>query len=304
MVFEADHILYYGMMEGHAKIKGGKVVYDPQSPVNPVSFHSTGSTADDLAVVINYKEARTIAKSEDENEIRKYFFEQEKVAVLVLKMGPKGAKVFTASGDEHIIPVYKTTSVWPIGSGDVFAAIFAYHWMEAGLPPHEAAQKASFATALYCNTRNYRFEVKNAKEYIQPLKISDFPKGKVYLAGPFFSYAEKWLVNEIRNALRGLGMNVFSPLHDVGEGTVEDGVAQKDIDGLEECKIVFAIADGLDSGTLFEIGYAIKMNIPVIVYVEAEPAKALTMLIGTKCLIEKDMTTALYKCLWLLAENE
>jgi nucleoside 2-deoxyribosyltransferase len=93
-------------------------------------------------------------------------------------------------------------------------------------------------------------------------------------------------------------------MHDVGEGTVQDGVAQKDIDGLEECKIVFAVVDGLDSGTLFEIGYAKKMNIPVIAYVESEPPAALVMLAGTMCLIESDMTTALYKCLWLLAEKE
>jgi nucleoside 2-deoxyribosyltransferase len=301
---EAEHILYYGMMEGNAKVKGKKVVYDPQSPVKPAPFSASGSTAEELAVVINRKEASLIAGSRDETEIRDYFFNEEKAAVLVLKMGPKGAKVFVAGGEEYIIPVYKTAAVWPIGSGDVFAAMFAYHWMAANLSPKDSAEKASFMTALYCNSRNYRFKANKVHEYIQPLKIKDNPKGKVYLAGPFFNYAQKWVINEIFVGLQGLGMEVFSPWHHVGEGTVEMGVAEKDIIGLEECKIVFAMVDGLDSGTLFEIGYAVKKGIPVIAYVENEPAPALTMLSGTMCLIEKDMTTALYKCLWMLAENE
>jgi nucleoside 2-deoxyribosyltransferase len=304
IAFQADHILYYGMMEGRAKVKGKKVVYDPQSPAKPISFRATGSTAEELAIVINHKEASIVAGSKDETAIKDYFFNEEKVSVLVLKMGPKGAYVFTSLGEEHLIPVYKTSSVWKIGTGDVFDAIFAYYWMAADLKPHEAAEKASFMTAIYSNSRNYGFSVNKTQEYIQPLNISNYPKGKVYLAGPFFSYAEKWLINELYRGLQGLGMKVFSPWHHVGEGTVEMGVAEKDIIGLEECKIVFAVVDGLDSGTLFEIGYAVKMKIPVIVYVENETPAALTMLSGTFCVIEKDMTTALYKCLWMLAEKE
>lgn len=301
---EAEHIIYYGMMEGNARVKGKKVVYDPQSPVIPMPFSKTKSEADELAMVINRQEAFLIVGTYDEELIKKHFFEQETVSVLVLKMGPKGAKVFTDDGAETVIPVYKTPSVWPIGSGDVFVAMFGYHWMSAGLSAHEAAEKASFMTALYCNSRNFRFKPTKVADSIQPLKIKEFPKGKVYLAGPFFDLSEKWLINELYYGLKGLGLSVFSPMHDVGEGTVQDGVAQKDIDGLENCKIVFAVVDGLDSGTLFEIGYARKMGIPVIAYVESEPPSALVMLAGTMCLIESDMTTALYKCLWLLAENE
>ncbi len=99
-------------------------------------------------------------------------------------------------------------------------------------------------------------------------------------------------------------MRVFSPLHEVGLGEPGSDVAKQDLDGLDRCTIVFAILDGLDSGTLVEIGYALKMGIPVIAYVENETNENLTMLVGTGCTIEKDLTTALYKCLWLLAEKE
>jgi nucleoside 2-deoxyribosyltransferase len=302
--FKADYIIYYGMLEGNAIVRGKKVVYDPQSPVKPISFHATGSEAEKLAVVINHREANLLAGTWDPQEIKDYFFQVEKVNVLVLKMGPKGAMVYDEHGQEHLIPVYKTSFVWKIGTGDVFDAIFGYYWMEADLPPHEAAEKASFMTALYSNTMNYGFQVTTAHDYIKPLNITDYPKGKVYLAGPFFHYGERWLIDQLYDCLRGLGMRVFSPWHHVGEGTVEMGVAQKDIEGLEECDIVFAVIDGLDPGTLFEVGYAIKRNIPVIVYVENEKIGDLTMLNGTGCIVEKDMTTALYKCLWMLAEKE
>lgn len=303
MAFEAENILYFGMLEGNAKVKGNKVVYDPQSPVCPVGFKATGSEANELAIVINYKEAQNIVGSKDLSEIKKYFFEQEGAVVIVIKMGPKGAVVYTHA-DEVIIPVYKTGYVWPIGSGDVFAAIFAYHWMEGGRTAAEAAQKASFSTAIYCNSKSFRFEHPGYQENILPISIADFPKGKVYLAGPFFTLSQKWLVNEVMTNLHHLGLQVFSPLHEVGLGEPGSDVAVQDLLGLDDCKIVFAILDGLDSGTLVEIGYALRMKIPVIAYVENEAETDLTMLIGTGCVIEKDLTTALYKCLWILAENE
>lgn len=298
------NILYYGMLEGGAIVNGDRVVYDPQSPVRPIAFTATGSTAKELAVVVNNREAAIIANSKDELIIRDFFLEQENAQVLVLKMGPKGAKVFVKGETPEIIPVYKTAHVWPIGSGDVFAAIFAYHWMERKISAKEAAEKASFMTALYCNSKNFGFHHITAHEFIQPLHIEQFPKGKVYLAGPFFNYAQKWMINEAYFCLKGLGLDVFSPWHHIGEGTVDDGVAEADIEGLEECEIIFAVVDGLDSGTLFEIGYAVKKGIPVIAYVENESSADLTMIIGTNCIVEKDFTTAIYKCLWRLAENE
>lgn len=300
---EADNILYFGMLEGVAVVKGKKVVYDPQSPVCPKSFMETGSVAEELAMVINFKEAQKISGKEDMAGIRNFFFQEENLVALVVKMGPKGAMVYTETEDV-VIPVYKTDMVWPIGSGDVFAAVFAYHWLEGNKSAIEAAQKASFATAIYCNSRSFRFEYAGYKENILPIQIPEFPKGQVYLAGPFFTFAERWLVNEVRNNLQHLGLQVFSPLHEVGIGYPGSDVARKDLEGLDNCKILFAILDGLDSGTLVEVGYALKMKIPVIAYVENESEEALTMLIGTECIIEKDLTTAIYKCLWLLAETE
>jgi nucleoside 2-deoxyribosyltransferase len=89
----------------------------------------------------------------------------------------------------------------------------------------------------------------------------------------------------------------------VGHGVANE-VVPKDISALEKSSIVFAILDGLDSGTLFEIGYAVKKGLPVIGYVENESSESVKMLEGTNCLLERDLTTAIYKCFWKLAEYE
>ena len=60
-----------------------------------------------------------------------------------------------------------------------------------------------------------------------------------------------------------MNLKVFSPWHDVGFGVANE-VVPKDLHALDNSAIVFAILDGLDSGTLFEIGYGVKKGIPII----------------------------------------
>lgn len=296
-----EHILYYGFIEGNAVVKGQRVVYDPQSPSNPIPFSKTGSTAEKLAIVINITEAKKLANTDDITQIKNYFLVEEGAEVLVLKMGPKGAMVFNKSDNaEDIVPVYKTLAVWPIGSGDVFASAFAYYWF-SGEVPIDAALKASQTTALYCESKDFDFNVSAAK--LEPLSIKNELNAKTYLAGPFFTFAQRWLIDQIRTSLYQIGLSVFSPWHDIGHGVASE-VVSKDLMGLDESKLVFAVIDGLDSGTLFEVGYAVKMGIPVIAYVENETEESMKMLEGTGCILEKDLTTAIYKAYWLIAENE
>lgn len=301
MNVEGDNVLCYGFFEGTSTIKGNKVVYDPQSPVMPIPFSSTQSQAGQLAYVINIREASIIAGTNDLQKIKVHFFATEKVQVLVIKMGPKGALVVTENNTEVTIPVYKTKNVWPIGSGDVFAAVFAYYWFKDN-DPVAAAQQASWLTACYCNYNDFAFSSIGVDESITQLIIDQYPTGQVYLAGPFFTFIERWLIEQARNSLLGMRLKVFSPLHEIGIGKAED-VVPKDIEAIENSAIVFAVVDGLDSGTLFEIGYAIKKGIPVIAYVENESSESIKMLQGTNCILEKDLTTAVYKCFWKLAEN-
>lgn len=299
---EGRCVIGFGMMEAQAQIEGEWVVYDPQSPRHPISFREQGGKAEHLALVLNESEAKKLSGETELISIKNALFDREACECLVVKCGTKGAVVFSSKEDEGVaVPVFKTSHVWPIGSGDVFTTAFSYFWF-SGCRPVGAAKNASKAVAAYCE-KSGEIEMipdmlKNEGAFNQfvPQK-----KGLVYLAGPFFTLSEILFVSECRNLLQAMGANVFSPYHDVGAGIAED-VAPKDIEKLNECACVFAIVDGLDSGTMFEVGYAVAKGKKVVAYVENETEGALKMLKGTGCDIEKDFTTALYKTYWYAAE--
>lgn len=296
---QGENVLAYGLIEAHMKVNGGKVVYDPQSPANPKSYKSTGSTAKQLVIIINYSESMVLTGSNDIEEIKNYFFEEEKCFALILKMGSQGALLFETIDKAPIeLPVYLTKKIWPIGSGDVFSAFFAYNWFQ-GKTLKESGVLASKATAIYCSNKDLAVKKHLEGFNLSELHIKKTPSDQIYLAGPFFNMAERWMVNEVRNTLMGMGLRVFSPFHDIGIGNAEEVVA-KDIDAIDSSSFIFAIVDGLDSGTLFEIGYAISKGKMVLAFVQNESEESLKMLHGNGCMIEKDFTTAIYKTYWAL----
>ncbi|WP_431273193.1 nucleoside 2-deoxyribosyltransferase [Variovorax ureilyticus] len=120
---------------------------------------------------------------------------------------------------------------------------------------------------------------------------------KVYLAAPFFTLAQLWLVEQTRTQLQQFGLDVFSPYHDVGVGSADE-VVQADLAGLREVDFVFAVADGLDAGTLVEIGYALARGVPVVIYCENEGEEDLKMMSGSGCIICSDYVSAIYRALW------
>jgi nucleoside 2-deoxyribosyltransferase len=77
----------------------------------------------------------------------------------------------------------------------------------------------------------------------------------------------------------GYNIEIFSPFHNIGRGLASE-VVHKDIEGINQSKVMLAALDGLDSGTIFEIGYARAKNIPVVIYVENESEEDLKMMEG------------------------
>lgn len=301
IVANGKYVIGFGMLEATTQIEGEWVAYDPQSPSRPLSFKDQGGKAEHLALVLNESEAKLLTGENDLKKISESLFQKEQCEILIIKRGAKGAVVFHSENATGMtVPAFRTSHVWPIGSGDVFTTVFSYYWFN-GTDPVESAQKASQAAAIYCDTSSYEDIARLLKEEGWYAPIAPIKKGVVYLAGPFFTLSEKLFIAECRNILTAMGVNVFSPYHDVGEGKAED-VAPKDIDALNGCDCVFAIVDGLDSGTMFEIGYAVAHGKRVVAYVENETEGALKMLTGTGCDVEKDFTTAIYKTCWYAAE--
>jgi nucleoside 2-deoxyribosyltransferase len=301
-------ILRFGFIEGDAIVHGDRVVFDTQGGFRPTSFRGNGSTESRLAIVANVAECAALVSEKnllDPESLALAVAEAEGAETVVMKRGSHGAVIAT-DGQITEVPAFQTDRVWAIGSGDVFSAIFAFHWAVELSDAVSAASIASLATAFYCQHKTLGVPQK-LKQSFDPPPVTRGPRSlvkrvkQVYVAGPFFTMAQRWLIEEARVALREQGLEIFSPLHDVGYGA-SDHVAPADLAALEHCDILFAIVDGLDSGTVFEIGYARAQGKPVVVFVQNEARNRLTMLEGSKCEITNDFATAIYKTAWASIE--
>lgn len=299
-------VLRFGMLEGTAVVNSEWAVYDPQNQNSAELFGSNGSTAKHLALVLNTKEAATIAglPGQPPSSTAPVIAATQGAEVVVVKMGPEGAFVWTAQGSIQV-PAFHTDQVWKIGSGDCFAAHFANSWMNDRLSPADAARIASRATAFYCETRRLPTNSELNLCTFSPIEASQSyisgNRPQVYLAGPFFDLAQVWMVEQAVKMLKALGLRVFSPYHDIGLGIAQD-VVERDLQGIRESDILFAIADGLDPGTIYEIGYARALCKPVVVYSERQSVEDMKMMEGSNCIICNDYTTAIYRTLWEAAK--
>lgn len=294
---KADRVLRYGVMEGSFQVEAEMAVYDPQSPSNPRPFGENGSIAKRLAVVANRSELMKLTRKPTAEEACSYLLEDAGAEVVVMKLGADGCWIGTKDSVDRV-PAFFTEGIWKIGSGDVFSAVFAQGWMEQGLSAAEAALRASRATAHFVETRTPPTADLIAQDTRLRLRLLPAAQHKqVYLAGPFFNLAQRWLIEEFRAALLHFGVRVFSPLHEVGRGAHE-AVYEPDIDGLKQSGVVLACLDGLDPGTIYEIGYAHSRGLTVIAFVTAEREEDLKMPAGGGARIVKDFATALYWTVW------
>lgn len=294
---DGDVVLRFGMLEGGAVVSARRAVYDPQSAFGPEPFGANGSTADELALILNRLEARKLTgEAEPERAIAK-LLERGGAAVVVLKMGGHGALVGTRDGVSRV-PAYRSERVFKIGSGDVFSAAFTLFWGCEERSPAEAADLASRATSHYCGTRS--LPIPSAGELaameLDPVAPGD---GRVYLAAPFFDLGQRWIVEEARSLLLEMGVHVFSPLHDVGPGP-GNLVAPQDLAGLDGTDAVLAILNGADVGTVFEVGYAVAKGLPVVALAQNMRAEDLKMVEGTGGTVVEDLVSAIYHVVWRL----
>jgi nucleoside 2-deoxyribosyltransferase len=300
-----EKVIRFGIIEGDAIIHADYAVYDPQDAYSPKHFRDNGSTAKHLAIVLNRHEASILCNlpNTSPEDLAKVISSNAKAEVVIIKMGAKGALVLE-NGIATEIPAFETNRVWKIGSGDTFVGVFGYFWMEEKRPATEAALLASKATAYYCTNQGF--------PSLKHLSACNFPEVKlserylngyaplVYLAGPFFTLAELWLIDQARTNLREMGLRVFSPYHDVGHGSADD-VVELDLKAIRECDAIYAIADSMDSGTIFEVGYARALGKPVVFYSENESDGNKKMMEGSNCILCDDYVTSIYKMLWSVA---
>ena len=284
--------LVFGMIESDTSADVDRLVFDPQQPQDLGPFELTNLRAGRLAIVANAAETRGMSGEQDLAVAANVLRETTSAEVVVTKQAARGALVTTAAGQELVGP-WPTKRVWPIGSGDVFAAGFAWAWLEGGAEPVEAARVGSHAASRWCATQTLDMRAEDFEPGAGEVVPSD---GRVYLAAPFFSLGQRWLVELVRESLVNLGGSVFSPYHDVG--TSGDAVARLDLEGLERCSAVLALLDEADPGAMFEAGWAERAQLPTVVFSERPDSEELKMVRGTGAVVCLDLSTAVYQSLW------
>lgn len=107
---------------------------------------------------------------------------------------------------------------------------------------------------------------------------------KVYFASPWFNATQAEREDRVKNKLRELGFDVWSPkdnnsLSPITDPAIREKIFAANIKGMEDCEMIFAITDEKDMGTIWECGFVYGMrneqrkiqgdnckNGPIIVY--------------------------------------
>jgi nucleoside 2-deoxyribosyltransferase len=296
-----DKVLAFGMLEADIIIEGKLVIYDPQSGRSPRLFSKNGSKAQELVYVLNATELALLGKGINSEEKARWIFDKEpNVSAVLEKNGPLGVSVHTRSGVPIHVPAYRSRRVFKIGSGDVFSSSFTYYFAVEKISLLDAVRCASMVVANYVESRE--LALPNSGDLLTSSRpiAKGYPK-QIYLAGPFFSTEQRWLVDQMYSMLEMLGGKVFSPFHHVGlvESGNTEAVVTKDLEGLDASKSMVAILNGNDPGTIFEIGYAVALGKEISVLAERSLASDLTMMVGNRrCSIFTDLTSTAYNAIW------
>ena len=292
---KADVAILFGMMECCPKVEAVTCVYDPQSPGSPKRFRETGSTADRLAFVANAQEIRKLTGMEI-NEGAMGLARSEGAEIVVAKCGLAGARIFDQNGEIGSVPAFVTKNVFTIGSGDVFVAAFTLAWAIRGAHPVEAARYASLAVAEYIETSSLPLLSMDEAQTRNRLPV-EVNLGEVYLAGPFRELGQRVTIDEARTLLSGMGLRVFSPVHDIGHGPAHQ-VVKQDLEALDRCDCVLAILKGSSPGTVFEVGYAIAKGKPVFCVAQNMRENDLKLPSGAGAIIHNDFVSAIHQLAW------
>jgi hypothetical protein len=284
--------LVFGMTEAKVTAEVERLVFDPQQPRDLGRPDFSGLITEHLALVANAAETRSMTGEADLEVAARALLATTPAEVVVTKLAARGCLV-TTDDCQREVGLWPTSKIWPIGSGDVFAAGFAWAWAQQAMDAVDAARVGSRLASLWCGQRQWQ----PAPEEFTVRDGEFMPhQGQVYLAAPFFNLSQRWLVELVRESLIGLGGSVFSPLHDVGIGA--DEVAAKDLAGLDSCTALLALLDEVDAGVMFEAGWAAERQMPVIGYSEQPEDERLKMLRGSGAQVSSDLSTAVYHALW------
>ena len=105
-----------------------------------------------------------------------------------------------------------------------------------------------------------------------------------YLAGPFFNETQVNLI-KFMESLKCKEMLIFSPMTDgfvlKPDASAKDReeIFSSNTDAIDEAEFVLAIIDDFDPGTIWEMGYAYGLGIPILAYSDV-PGRGLNVMLA------------------------
>ena len=300
---EAIDAVVFGMVEARPTVVTQRAVVDPQ---HSLSISQIGETiiADELVIVANSREIRTLAGDEHLDRAVGLIFDQTDAVGVVIKAGALGALVLRRGADVEGVPAIITSTVFPIGSGDVFTAALALHYFESDNLA-DAAHSASRRTAEYVETRQ-----------LGPVQLNDDPDltcvptvasvqkpPGIYVAASFANPEQRWSAGTIANGIEDIGGRSVYPLRDVGQKQEAEITAWKDLNALDDCDAVVVLADVARTGPFFEAGWATSRGLPIVVMNSDPDPDRYTMLKGTGAKSVSDLASAAYFSVWAAIEH-
>ena len=273
-----EAVLRFGFLEGEAIVHANRAVYDPQTSASPAMFADNGSSADELALVLNEAEAEALSGRSGVREAATALLES--AHVVVVKGGARGALVMERGGAMSEVPAYRSERVFKIGTGDVFSSVFALEWAERKHSAILAADRASLSVAAYCSSGILPL-TGNAQTPREPVTLGQPPL--VLLDGAVDTIGRRFAMEEARSSLLELGAHVVCPALDTPTVSPESITA------------ALVIGDGLAGGLLPRLRELERTGLPVVLLDELRTAGAQAM--GGRCVTE-DFTSAIYFALW------
>lgn len=202
---------------------------------------------------------------------------------LLLKENRGGSRLFDLDNSEvEYIPAQLGKTVNSVGVGDVYSAVLSGLSSRDGVV--EAAWRGAQVATRYAQTtypddlqrdtqRDAQLEFATLRTlWGTSLPWHERPKHSIYLAAPDFSYVAKPEVDRVIDSLQYHNFRLRRPVQEVGElprnASLGDRQAAfaRDIELLRECAAVLAVPIGRDPGTLVEVGWALAMSKPVVIF--------------------------------------
>lgn len=296
---DGDDVLVFGMIDGRPRIQARSVVIDPQSSLS-LSSMSGEVHAEKKVIVANSRELRSLSGQAALVSAMSSVRDATDAVAVVAKCGISGCAFITDDGPPIAMAAHPTSSVWPIGSGDAFSTGFAAHWFEHG-DVRAASEAGLAAAASVCSTGQLSLRPFDPVFELGAITFAELERPpRVYVAASFTTTHQRWLLRQVVRAMRDIGIEPFSPLHENG---LYDGdaarIAARDLDGLELCDAVLLLADGSRTGPWVEAGWATRLGRPVVIFTEDEALDRYTMLVGTGAHVVADLASAIYRTGWL-----